>query len=150
MNHASKVYITKSPYIISMIQTIYYNEVYNLNRVYPKWSKYRGEPIVVIEDLDYHKRWLKYLDNWVTRTVFHKRKYFYMNRITIIKVTNPEIYYCPKMEQFIHNYNVVFLDMEFLKQRYLNNPNHIDLGDNHLFYIMYELERYIRLPIISI
>lgn len=134
-----KVYITDDHFLMELLRSIYYNIKYEITEQSNKWVKYRGEPLIIIKELEKHMLWIRRLTEWTIKSRFRKQMYCYLERITIIEMYEGKVYYSGKLQEYIENFSVEYINLYLLREKYLleNMPL---LIDNYVIYIMEEFE----------
>lgn len=138
-----KVYITDDHLLMELLRSIYYNIKYEITNQCNKWIKYRGEPLVIIKELENHLQWIRRLTEWTLKSQFKNRIYCYLERITVIEMYVGCVYYSGKLQEYIEKFSVEYINLYLLREKYL--LEHLPLlGDIYLIYIMEEFEPYLK------
>lgn len=138
-----KVYITDDHLLMELLRSIYYNIKYEITNQSNKWIKYRGEPLVIIKELENHLQWIRRLTEWTLKSQFKNRIYCYLERITVIEMYVGYVYYSGKLQEYVEKFSVEYINLYLLREKYLLGHMPL-LMDNYVIYIMEEFEPHLK------
>ena len=144
-----KVCMTSNSFIIAMLRSAYYDLTFRLDRSYPLWKGYKGEPIILYEPGMYGHQWIRKLPQIVTKSKFGTKNYPYEKRVTIIAIREEKVFNGRLVQQFIKDFNVEIFDMSQLGDKWNCGLVADEEVDVLLTNIMNKIEQQLNIPCVK-